>query len=90
MGSTHLPPTFDPREEPGALAAHAGICAGALSNERPYRGHLGLFIGAQVDAGGLLKEPGGDPRSNFRNPIVQCVGCVQARSRSTAILSTRA
>jgi len=22
------PPTFDPREEPGALAAHAGICAG--------------------------------------------------------------
>jgi hypothetical protein len=28
MGSTHLPPTFDPREEPGALAAHAGICAG--------------------------------------------------------------
>ena len=27
--------TFDPREEPGALAAHAGICAGALSNERP-------------------------------------------------------
>jgi len=24
----HLPPTFDPREEPGALAAHAGICAG--------------------------------------------------------------
>ncbi len=21
-------PTFDPREEPGALAAHAGICAG--------------------------------------------------------------
>src|SRR5271165_185731 len=23
-----LPPTFDPREEPGALAAHAGICAG--------------------------------------------------------------
>ena len=28
MGSTRLPPTFDPREEPGALAAHAGICAG--------------------------------------------------------------
>ena len=24
----HVPPTFDPREEPGALAAHAGICAG--------------------------------------------------------------
>jgi hypothetical protein len=23
-----VPPTFDPREEPGALAAHAGICAG--------------------------------------------------------------
>ena len=25
---TASPPTFDPREEPGALAAHAGICAG--------------------------------------------------------------
>ena len=25
----HVPPTFDPREEPGALAAHAGICAGS-------------------------------------------------------------
>ena len=25
---TACPPTFDPREEPGALAAHAGICAG--------------------------------------------------------------
>src|SRR5713226_601709 len=24
----HVPPTFDLREEPGALAAHAGICAG--------------------------------------------------------------
>jgi hypothetical protein len=24
----HVPPTFDPREEPGALAAHAGIYAG--------------------------------------------------------------
>jgi len=23
-----VPPTFHPREEPGALAAHAGICAG--------------------------------------------------------------
>jgi hypothetical protein len=23
-----VPPTFDPREEPGALAALAGICAG--------------------------------------------------------------
>jgi hypothetical protein len=28
-GGVHRrPPTFDPREEPGALAAHAGICAG--------------------------------------------------------------
>src|SRR5258708_6961695 len=27
-GSNHVQPTFDPREEPGALAAHAGICAG--------------------------------------------------------------
>src|SRR5216683_1185677 len=26
--SNRVPPTFDPREEPGALAAHAGICAG--------------------------------------------------------------
>src|SRR5260370_12755899 len=33
-------PTFDPREEPGALAAHAGICAGGgqqwPSLPRPY------------------------------------------------------
>ena len=36
-GSTRSAPTFDLREEPGALAAHAGICAGALSNERLYR-----------------------------------------------------
>ena len=27
-GSNRVQPTFDPREEPGALAAHAGICAG--------------------------------------------------------------
>jgi len=27
-GSNRASPTFDPREEPGALAAHAGICAG--------------------------------------------------------------
>src|SRR4051794_31734668 len=31
--------TFDPREEPGALAAHAGICAGASRNPPPYRDH---------------------------------------------------
>ena len=40
MGSTRLPPTFDPREEPGALAAHAGICAGgeeqSSSLPRPF------------------------------------------------------
>ena len=30
----------DPRWEPGALAAHAGICAGAASNRRPYRGPM--------------------------------------------------
>jgi hypothetical protein len=29
----------NPREEPGALAAHAGICAGARRNPRPYRDH---------------------------------------------------
>jgi hypothetical protein len=27
-------PTFDPREEPGALAAHAGICAGCALQAR--------------------------------------------------------
>ena len=27
----------NPREEPGALAAHAGICTGAAGNGRPYR-----------------------------------------------------
>jgi hypothetical protein len=29
----------NPREEPGELAAHAGICAGARRNPRPYRDH---------------------------------------------------
>ena len=29
----------NPREEPGALAAHAGIRAGAAGNSRPYRDH---------------------------------------------------
>jgi len=29
-----VPPTFDPREEPGALAAHAGSVRGARSNDR--------------------------------------------------------
>jgi hypothetical protein len=33
-------PTFNPREEPGALAAHAGICAGgeeqSSSPPRPF------------------------------------------------------
>jgi hypothetical protein len=36
-----VPPTFDPREEPGALAAPAGICAGgeekSSSLPRPWR-----------------------------------------------------
>jgi hypothetical protein len=30
----------EPRWEPGALAAHAGICAGMASNRRPYRDFL--------------------------------------------------
>ena len=38
----------NPREEPGALVAHAGICGGA-GNGRPYRDHnyevpRGLFL----------------------------------------------
>src|SRR6266700_3798353 len=39
--SNRVLPTFDPREEPGALAAHAGICAGgeekSSSLPRPRR-----------------------------------------------------
>jgi hypothetical protein len=31
----------DPRCEPGALAAHAGICAGAGEHTFPYRGNYG-------------------------------------------------
>ena len=27
----------DPRQEPGAVVPHAGICAGGASNRRPYR-----------------------------------------------------
>src|SRR4249920_2044518 len=49
-----MPPTFDPREEPGALAAHAGICAGgeeqSSSLPRPsplqYPGHPQALIDA--------------------------------------------
>jgi hypothetical protein len=32
--SNRVRPTFDPREEPGALAAHAGICAGCALQAR--------------------------------------------------------
>ncbi len=38
----------NPREEPGALAAHAGICAGARRNPRPYRDPA-RFCGAAPD-----------------------------------------
>ena len=52
MGSTHLPPTFDPREEPGALAAHAGICAGgeerSSSLPRPEQLQVALRDDTQV------------------------------------------
>ena len=43
-GFTACQQTFDPREEPGALAAHAGICAGggeqSSSLPRPSEGWL--------------------------------------------------
>jgi hypothetical protein len=49
----YVPPTFDPREEPGTLAAHAGICAGgeeqSSSLPRPLKvkysrsGNHGIF-----------------------------------------------
>lgn len=28
---------YDPRQEPGAVIPHAGICAGGPGNRRPYR-----------------------------------------------------
>ena len=50
MGSTYLPPTFDPREELGALAAHAGICAGgeeqSSSLPRPSPGDRRTALGS--------------------------------------------
>ena len=43
-------PTLDPREEPGALAAHAGICAGGgeQSSSLP-RSYAGIFLRAPAD-----------------------------------------
>ena len=72
MGSTHLPPTFDPREEPGALAAHAGICAGgeeqSSSLPRPSapkpdapEGHLHLHLDS-----GLPQGPDDPPPSGWK------------------------
>ncbi len=40
------PITSDLRQEPGALAAHAGICAGGeRGNPPPYRDHVEKKIG---------------------------------------------
>ena len=47
-------PTSDPREEPGALAAHAGIRAGAAGNSRSYRNHA-----ARKDS--AVRQGAGDP-----------------------------
>ena len=67
MGSTHLPPTFDPREEPGALAAHAGICAGGeeqssslprplgRSNPAVQRPHRAVLSGGSSYVDRILK-----------------------------------
>ena len=45
--SNRVQPAFDPRGEPGALAAHAGICAGgeeqASSPPRPLFESAGVF-----------------------------------------------
>jgi class 3 adenylate cyclase/tetratricopeptide (TPR) repeat protein len=53
-----LPPTFDPREEPGALAAHAGICAGGgqkwPSLPRPF-----LALDSLLGPGHDYKRPEG-------------------------------
>ena len=37
VAKRRTPVTFDLRQEPGAGKPHAGICAGAVSNHRPYR-----------------------------------------------------
>jgi hypothetical protein len=41
-------PTFDPREEPGALAAHAGICAGGGWQQPLLPRPCGLKIGCSA------------------------------------------
>ena len=71
MGSTHLPPTFDPREEPGALAAHAGICAGGEEKSSSLPRPFGLFT---IEAGRAVQQvragyqsadrPGAGPRNS--------------------------
>jgi hypothetical protein len=50
-----------PRWEPGALAAHAGICAGAASNRRPYRDALFSMTYEPHKLWWIL--PGGSPLS---------------------------
>jgi hypothetical protein len=51
----------NPREEPGALAAHAGICAGAGSNPRP------LYVANCLADEQLLpsSEENGEPLSSL-------------------------
>src|SRR5881628_210607 len=40
----------NPREEPGALAAHAGICTGAAGNGRPYRDPLYFPLNDEISS----------------------------------------
>ena len=52
----------------GALAAPAGICAGALSNERPYRDHR-ADVNSRTVAFGYWKSPRVNvARSRFKRP----------------------
>jgi hypothetical protein len=60
----------NPREEPGALAAHAGICAGAGSNPRPYRDRCvrSAAVGRQRRGAGR----GGIPSSTGNSTVPAC------------------
>jgi hypothetical protein len=98
--------TFDPREEPGALAAHAGICAGggeqSSSLPRPFR--LPKKFKNSTDAstactrirmGSMLEA---DSHLALMEPVitykrhgrVYCPGNQQAGSRGSARLANRA
>src|SRR5258706_5123227 len=95
--SNRMPPTFDPREEPGALAAHAGICAGgeeqSSSLPRPFWPGAGRPFNALEESPATsgsrlrLRAPPFDPAVTARAPC-PCGGSRPRRGRGAPALDT--